>query len=171
MKKTLYIIWCVFLVLMLIISYIIYYWNNYPFPWKKDFKKNGEVYIEIINLLNQPEYNKIKSFWWKWNLIQFTDSSDNYREKNGYEYEDKYNILLKKLENIDSTTYFKVCQNWYIKISKWWRLNNFFDIVYIYSKNWFQKKPELTDQIINDNFITYFNYDWTYSESNSCNVK
>lgn len=159
------------IIIFILITSIIYYFYNYPLPWKRDFEKNWDKYIDIINILKNDEYNNLQSFWWEGSIIQFKDSLDDYWKNDKIEYEDKYKYLLKKVSYIRWNTYFLICPNWIIKISKWWWLNHIFETVYLYSENWFAELPNRTKEKLNNNFITYFNYDSTYSASNLCNVK
>lgn len=154
------------LTILLVIWYG-YYLYHYSLPWKDDFRVNGERYMEIVNLLNINEYKDVVSVWGK--LIKFNNSEPDYYKKN-IQYEQKYIDLITGVAKIKDT-YFRKCPDWIVKISKGGWINRIFEVVYVYSKDGFSESPEYMKEKINDQFITYFNYDGTYSGSNVCKVK
>lgn len=154
------------LVLLFLFSYFLYFLYNYPFPWFRDYYKNWDQYIEIIDLLNK-KYNDKITYIWDISIV-FADERCYYKADKEC-YQNNKEIIDKVLEVGNS--YFRKCPNWYIKIIKWWRLNMFFEQVYLYNKDWFENLPSHTKEIINDNIIVYYNYDGRYTSDSYCEVR
>ena len=146
-----------------------YYLYHYSLPWKDDFQVNGERYMEIVNLLNTDEYKDVVSIWGNMKCLEFINSTPYYCQEN-IQYEQKYIDIMDTVAKIKNT-YFSKCPNGVIKISKVGWINRIFEVVYVYSKDGFPELPEYMKEKINNQFITYLNYDGTYSGSNVCRVK
>ena len=103
-------------------------------------------------------------------FIQLENSTTEYY-KGWTVFPEEYVKLEDIILTINDNTFFLKYPNWIIKISKWWWINNFFETVYVYSKEEFKELPHRMHEKINDQVITYLNHDSTYSASNLCNVK
>lgn len=146
-----------------------YYIYHYSLPWKDDFQLRGEKYIEIVNLLNTDEYKDVVSLGWKMKCLELISSTPDYCQKN-IQYEQKYIDIMNRAAEIKNT-YFLKCPDGIVKISKGGWINRIFEVVYVYSKDGFPVPPQYMKEKINNQVITYFNHDGTYSGSNACRVK
>ena len=160
-------------VAIIIISLIwgfVFYWKYYLFPSKYDFQRNGEKYMEIINLMNQDEYGDIVSMGSDIKFLKLKNSGpDYYKEK--IIHPQKYINIVEKVSKIWNT-HFTRCWEDFIKINKWWTLNRYFELTYVYSKKWFKEMPKLMREIIDEHMIIHHNAEWyDYSADYYCKVQ
>lgn len=157
-------IWISLFILILFI-FVIYFIEYYLPPSSADYYINGNNYKNMIELLSNKENENIFSIWANW--ITFSNWNICLFKKNC---DEKYSSVFNEIHKL-SNTYFTKCSNNFIKIHKWWLINNYLNYAYVYSNKWFDINPVNLIQKINNNIIVYFNYDDTYTQSWNCKVE
>lgn len=151
---------------LVILGCVLFWWKTYPFPGKDDFRKNEKQYTKIIDLLSGDSFSHVTYLW---DLSVVNDGIRCYY-RDDVDCKTRYAEIINE-EALLAETYFQKCPNGIIKISKWWWLNNFFEVVYLYSKDGFSVLPSRARGRINDHVILYHNYSDTYTTEDACQLK
>lgn len=152
--------------------YGIYYFYVHTILWalpsKEDFTKHEKEYMEVINLLNTETFKEVLSVWWKW----ITLKNNDYCTIDRNNCLEKYLGLIGKVSQLDDDASFSVCPGGIIKIEKWWLINNYYEVTYVYSVLGFKIIPSLMVAQINDKIIIHHNYEGhDYSADYYCRLQ